>query len=255
MSIFDRYARYYDLLYREKDYRGEADFIISRLKTYFPQASTILELGCGTGIHAQVLAEAGYKVHGIDISANMLAAAEQRKRDLPQEISNRLTFSQADLGSFSTSRKFDIVLSLFHVFSYQTSNQALHAAFDTANKHLVNNGILVFDYWYGPAVLSMKPETRVKRLQDGGLSIIRIAESTIDYQKNTVNVQYEIMMTEQDSVEVVKESHLMRYLFAPEVEYMASMHNFSLLSHGVLMQESAPSENSWAAYSTFRLIP
>ncbi len=72
-SVFDEYARYYDLLYRDKDYQAEADYVAGLIQRFNPKAQSILELGSGTGIHAALLAEKGFTVHGIERNAEMLA--------------------------------------------------------------------------------------------------------------------------------------------------------------------------------------
>jgi ribosomal protein L11 methylase PrmA len=56
------HARCYDLLYTDKDYAGEAAFVAHLLEHYAPGSTTLLELGCGSGIHAGMLAERGYQV-------------------------------------------------------------------------------------------------------------------------------------------------------------------------------------------------
>ena len=80
MSVFDAYAEYYDILYRDKDYSAESDYVSYLLKTSCPQARNILELGSGTGLHAIELAQRGYAIHGIDYSESMVALAEERCR-------------------------------------------------------------------------------------------------------------------------------------------------------------------------------
>ena len=74
MSVFDGYARYYDLLYRDKDYAAEARHVHDIIQRHSPGAHSILELGCGTGAHAIHLATMGYAIHGVDRSHEMLAA-------------------------------------------------------------------------------------------------------------------------------------------------------------------------------------
>jgi len=47
---FALYARYYDLLYADKDYAGEAAYVAGLIRQRLPGATRILELGSGTGI-------------------------------------------------------------------------------------------------------------------------------------------------------------------------------------------------------------
>ena len=75
MNNFYEYAKYYDLLYREKDYLKETSYVENLLKKFRNNIGSILELGCGTGKHAMILAKSGYTVNGIDLSNNMIDEA------------------------------------------------------------------------------------------------------------------------------------------------------------------------------------
>ncbi len=53
---FNLYSTYYDLLYNNKDYESESNYILNILKNYSNyQITSILELGGGTGKHAHYL--------------------------------------------------------------------------------------------------------------------------------------------------------------------------------------------------------
>ena len=169
MSVFNHYARYYDLLYKNKNYAAEADYIHQLIQTYKPSSQSILELGCGTGLHAALLAEKKYLVHGIDQSADMIEKALIRKA-----TSSKLSFAQADVRDYRSDEKYDVVISIFHVMSYQTTNKDLLAAFKTAQAHLKPEGIFIFDCWYGPAVLTEPPVVRVKRMEDDMISVVSL---------------------------------------------------------------------------------
>jgi len=121
MTVFNKYARYYDLLYRDKDYAEEANFIRCLIQKHAPNAKSILELGCGTGKHAELLSKMGYKILGIDMSCEMLEAANRRLGDLKENQAARLSFDCGDIRTYRTERCFDVVVSLFHVMSYQTT--------------------------------------------------------------------------------------------------------------------------------------
>ena len=252
-SVFNAYARYYDLLYRDKDYAAEVDYVMSLVGRYAPKAKRILELGCGTGMHAELLARKGYEVHGIDLSESMLAGAEARKRSLPSEVADKLSFSLGNARSIRLNEQFDIVLSLFHVMSYQTTETAISAAFDTAAIHLVKGGILFFDYWYGPAVLSQKPATRIKRLGNEDIQVTRIAEPVLRENENIVDVNYEIWIDDRKGgIERLSETHNMRYWFLPELAFLLEQTGFEHCSTESWLSELPPSCDSWAACTTAR---
>ena len=217
--VFDAYARYYDLLYRDKDYAAEAKYVAARIREHAPQAKRILELGCGTGVHAEHLARLGYIVHGVDLSEAMIASAEARKVFLQADIAGRLSFGLGDVRTVRTGETYDAVISLFHVMSYQTSNADLEAAFETASVHLSPGGLFLFDFWYGPAVLMQRPEVRIKRLEDDDIKVTRIAEPVMHVNENVVDVNYAMLIEVKATgkVEAVQETHRMRYLFLPEI--------------------------------------
>lgn len=218
-QVFDAYARYYDLLYRDKDYAGESVYVATLIREQAPQAKRILELGCGTGAHAEHLARMGYIVHGVDMSEAMLARAEARKANLPPDVAGRLSFCLGDVRTVRMSETYDAVVSLFHVMSYQTTYTDLEAAFETAWVHLQPGGLFLFDFWYGPGVLTQKPEVRVKRLEDEEIKVTRIAEPVLYANENLVQVNYTVFIEVKASktLEQVIETHMMRYLFLSEL--------------------------------------
>jgi len=253
-QVFDAYARYYDLLYQDKDYAGEAEYVAAHIRKQVPQAKRILELGCGTGAHAEHLARIGYTVHGVDISEAMLARAEARKAALPRDVAALLSFSLGDVRTARTGETYDAVISLFHVMSYQTTNAALEAAFATAKVHLNPGGLFLFDCWYGPAVLSDSPVVRVKRLEDDEIEVLRIAEPVMHYNENVVDVNYQVMITERATgrLEQVREMHRMRYLFMPEIDLLARMLDMKRVFALEWMGEEVPGAQSWGACFGFR---
>ena len=231
MSVFGNYARYYDLLYRDKDYAGEAQYVHQLIQRYAPGARSVLELGCGTGAHAVLLAGEGYRIHGVDLSTDMLERAEARLAEMPPELASRLEFSQGNIRKIRIGRSFDAVLSLFHVMSYQTTNEDLHAVFATVKAHLKPGGVFIFDCWYGPAVLSDRPAVRVKRVEDEEIAVTRVAEPVMYPNENCVDVNYQLFVKHKTggTVEELHECHRMRYLFAPEIASLLAQEDLVLL--------------------------
>jgi len=245
--VFDSYSRYYDLLYRDKDYAGEAAYLASHLHRHAPGAKCILELGCGTGAHAEQLARMGYAVHGVDRSDSMLARAAARKSRLPAETAARLSFGHGDVRTVRTGAIYDAVLSLFHVMSYQTADADIKALFATAAAHLAPGGLFVFDFWYGPAVLAQRPEVRVKRLADEQIKITRIAEPALHEKESVVDVNYTVFIETRATgmLEQVQETHRMRYLSLPELSLFRK-DSFAERATLAWMSDAPPSAQSWA---------
>jgi SAM-dependent methyltransferase len=254
MKIFDSYARYYDLLYSTKDYVGEALFVDQNIVLNNGQKGDLLELGCGTGKHAIELARLGWRVEGVDQSESMVLQAKNRALDVDAELQKSLAFQVGDVRKYRSKKKFNVVLSLFHVVSYQTKTSDLRAQFMTAWQHLESDGLFFFDFWYGPAVLTDKPTVRVKRLNDADLEVTRIAEPELLTEKNQVIVNYQLFLKNRQKSEVIelKESHPMRYLFIPEIEEYLNTAGFDLIRTGTWKTNLPVSQNAWYAFAVAR---
>ena len=237
------YSQYYDLLYRDKDYAGEVEYIIKLIKENSNETKTLLDMGCGTGKHAELLCNNGYIVHGIDLSEDMLEIAKNRRiyKD------DRLFFSRSNIQELKLNKKFDVVVSLFHVMSYQNSNDQLIKAFEVAKNHLKNNGIFIFDFWYGPAVLNDPPVKRVKKLVNEKIKVTRFAEPTVYSDKNLVDVHYDVFIEDINSKEIIekKETHKMRYFFDAELDMICKQVGFLIKQKYEWMSEKNPDSNSW----------
>lgn len=248
-KVFEAYSQYYDLLYKDKDYTTETDYIVSLIKTYNSNADNILELGCGTGMHACKLAEYGYKVEGIDLSHTMLEMALERQSNSPVSVSEKLSFYEGDIRSYESTKKFDTIISLFHVMSYMTSNEDLNQAFTTVSKHLKPNGIFIFDCWYGPGVLHDKPVKRTKAFENEKIQITRVATPGLFPDKNCVDVNFEISILTKSTGNTQKlhEIHTMRYLFMDELNSMAHNHSLEIIHAEEWLTKKPLTEQSWYA--------
>lgn len=239
----DLYSQYYDLLYSDKDYIAEVEYVDNLIQANSSNTKTLLDMGCGTGKHAELLCNKGYVVHGIDLSENMLKIAESRRKNKK----DLLSFSHSNIQELNLDKKFDAVISLFHVMSYQNSNEELIKAFSVAKKHLNEDGIFIFDFWYGPAVLTNLPTTRVKRLENESIKVTRIAEPILHAQKNIVDVNYDVFIEDSKSKVIIekKELHKMRYLFDPELELICEQVGFKIEKRYDWMGDNNSDFNSW----------
>ena len=79
MENFKLYSKYYDLLYRDKDYKVESEYVYSILKRYASfEIKSMIELGCGSGGHAKFLASKKLRITGLEQSAEMIHLANSK---------------------------------------------------------------------------------------------------------------------------------------------------------------------------------
>lgn len=240
MSNFNNYSKYYDLLYKDKDYKAESDYVYACLKKTNPTINSVLELGCGSGNHAQHLTKNNLSITGLERSETMVKEAQNK---------NIQNFNPivGDITHFELHQTFDAALSLFHVISYLTDNDSLISCFKSVHQHLNSKGLFLFDIWFTPAVYSQKPETRIKRLKNEDISVLRIAESTSDFSNNIVNVNFEVHIEDQKTgtTEVLSELHPMRHFSIPELQLLASLTGFEVIQTEEFLTKNTPSDTTW----------
>ena len=236
-SNFKLYSKYYNLLYADKDYQSESFYIKKLLQAYFPNGKSILEFGSGTGVHGLKLVSEGYDVFGLERSESMVAEA----------TSKGFLCQVADISNFNLNRKFDGIISLFHVISYLTENNNLLNCFRNAYSHLNAEGVFIFDIWYSPAVYHLKAVPRIKRMKDNDTSVIRFADPVINVNSNVVDVKFTVLAKDihTNVMEEFTESHPMRHFSFPEIALLAECTGFKILKAEEFLSGKDPSENSW----------
>ena len=256
MGIFLDYAYYYNAIYKDKDYAAEARTIDSLLKKYGKGIKSIINLGCGTGKHDIALSQIGYHCKGIDMSQAMIDIA----RENATCENCHIEFDVADIRNYKTDKKYDAVISLFHVMSYQKTNDDIMRTFISARDLLyaspVRGGVMLFDVWYGPGVLTDKPSVRVKEVEDDKNRMIRIARPVMYEKENRVDVHYEVLIINKETqkVQTINETHSMRYFFRPELEMLLQKAGFELIDNLDCYTLGETDFSSWTSYFVAKII-
>jgi SAM-dependent methyltransferase len=242
---FQEYSAYYDLFYTDKNYESEVGYVTQTLRTANPPTRSILELGSGTGRHGRLLAGMGFDVHGVELSSDMASVARSSAGRTPG--GGTFSCDVGDLRRVRVGRTFDAVISLFHVISYQTTNDDLRAAFKTAAVHLEPGGAFFFDVWHGPAVLATPPSIRTKEVANQRYRVKRTARPEHDADRATVRVVYEFDCEDLENGQKTQfiEEHLMRYLFPSEVKLFAAEAGFTILATEEFLTGRPPSAETW----------
>ena len=228
--VFDKqYSNLYDRFYRDKDYSLECDLIEAVFKRYQTKPRTILDLGCGTGPHAVILTKRGYAVTGVDRSLHMLETAKEKARAHKVDIS----FIQQDISALTPEllkgEQFDAVISMFAVIGYLTENDQLARTFHNIREFLKPGGVFLFDCWYGPAVLSQRPESRIHSYNVGiTRHALRLVTPELDTPRHVASIHYQVLEIKGDHIlSNILETHRMRYLFPMETKYFLETAGFT----------------------------
>jgi SAM-dependent methyltransferase len=250
VNFGSEYAGVYDALYENKDYEAEAAFVLDQMHGHVPDHANLLDLGCGTGLHAVALAKRGYFVTGIDRSADMIELAQCRRADLSEALASQLHFETGDMRSTDLKRSYDAVLSLFHVICYMTEDVMLQEALGTMRRHLQPGGVLLFDFWNADAVLNDPPAPRERIIQTQGQSIRRVTTPIWEPDKSLVHITYDMWKTGADGVvsKGAPETHSIRYFLVAEIERHLKDAGFSALHFGEWLTGGAPTKESFGVY-------
>ena len=246
---FQRYARYYDLLYRDKDYAAEARFVDALLRVDGGGPGELLEVGCGTGAHAREFAALGWTVAGIDRSAEMIAIA---RANTPAGVP--ITYGTGAAAEFSLGRTFAAAVALFHVMSYQAAPGELERVLRNVRRHLGPGGRFAFDFWHGPGVRADPPAIRVRRVHDGRIRATRIAEPRHDAEHRRVDVAYEVYLEDlvAGGIERIEEVHRLRYFFLPELEAELERAGFAVETARADLSLQPLHETAWYGFVVAR---
>lgn len=194
--MFTKSARFYDAIYRGiKDYAAEASKIDATIRARAPEAKTLLDVACGTGMHLEHLAKS-YQVEGLDLDPELLAIARERLPDVPFHVGNMVTF---DLG-----RRFDAVTCLFSSIGYARTVSNLARAVATMASHLGPGGVLVVEPWFSPE--RWEPgRVDARFIDEPGLKIARI--NTTERRDRLSIISFEYLVGTREGFERFSERH------------------------------------------------
>ncbi|MBI5481610.1 MAG: class I SAM-dependent methyltransferase [Deltaproteobacteria bacterium] len=245
MTLFaEPYARVYDCFQARKDYAREADLIEGVFRRCGGGSiERVLDVGCGTGGHALILARRGYRVTGLDQSVDMLRRAEAKAA----AAGLAATWVNGDLRSFAVDGGFDAALVMYSTLGYMLENDDVLSALRNVRRHLRAGGLLLFDVWYGPAVLTIKPSDRTTVVEVSDGTVTRTVKVELDARHHRCAVQYHFRhqsgsLAAQESEEL----HLVRYFFPLELELMLGQTGFALAALTAFPEVDRPPDlDSW----------
>ncbi|MBI5261251.1 MAG: class I SAM-dependent methyltransferase [Bradyrhizobium sp.] len=244
----DSYAAAYDTVYAEKDYAAECE-AMGKLIAKFGRGEIrkLLDLGCGTGKHAVIFARSGFDVTGVDRSEPMVARARERARQ--QKLEANPGFQCGDIRNFSAEQPFDAALMNFNVIGYLSSNDDVLNAFGSARRNLRRDGLLIADFWYGPAVVADPPGENTREFESEDVRLVRSSSGRHLPDSQCCEMSIKVTRLKGDRViDEAVETHRVRYFFPLELELMLRISGFRLTALTGFPDIDAPaSARKWAA--------
>lgn len=125
----------YDSLYRQKDYAGEVDFVLTHTNLLDTENPSALIVGCGTGTHAKHLADHGVSVTGVDPHPAMLERARTK---------STADFRKDSLPDLDIDVTADLVWAPFTVLNYLDAD-TIEPALTALTDRVAPDGTLVVD--------------------------------------------------------------------------------------------------------------
>lgn len=182
--MFTESAAFYDLIYSTfKDYVAEVEHITGLLRRLNPQCQTVLDVACGTGEHARLLAAKGFIVDGVDLDPAFVRIAEQKH---PAG-----KFFTGEMSDFHLSRRYDAVLCLFSSIGYLKTLDRVSRALACFREHLAPGGIIVVEPWRAPGTLD--PELVLRHTGEAnGVRVSRVSRTEIEGRLSRLLFDYEI---------------------------------------------------------------
>jgi SAM-dependent methyltransferase len=195
----------------------------------------VLELGCGTGRITLAIAEAGYRVVGLDISGKMLERAAEKRASLRREARERVHLVQGDMTQFDLGEKFRTVVIPFRPFQHLLATEQQMGCLNSVRKHLAPNGHLIVDFFqtdpermHDPIFLNESPLIEYD-LPDGRHVVLseRVATFHRALQRNDVEMIFRVTHPDGKQERLVM-AWTLRYFFRYEVEHLLARCGFRL---------------------------
>ena len=193
----------------------------------------VLELGCGTGRITLAVAEAGYRIVGLDISERMLERALEKRGAMPREARERVQLVREDMTEFELGEKFRTIVIPFRPFQHLLETEQQIACLNCARKHLAENGRLIVDFFQTDPERMHDPmfqnELRLAEYDlPGGRHVVlseRVAAFRRALQRNDVEMIFRVTHPDGKEERLVM-AWTLRYFFRYEVEHLLARCGF-----------------------------
>ena len=136
----DLVVKYYDLAFGISG-ESEINWYLEKVKTY---GGPVLDLACGTGRLAILIAKEGFEVTAIDSSKGMLHVFEDNLLQCSSSVQDRIKIDRQSMTAFSNNRKFNAIICCDAFFHNLTVEEEI-LCLNKVSAHLAPKGVFVFN--------------------------------------------------------------------------------------------------------------
>ena len=249
--IFSNSALFYDAIYKNKDYKNEAAYVVQSLRKLDSTAKKILELGCGTGNYSFILRDHGFEILGIDASEEMISMANGKKSSLGGQ---NIDFEKCSSEDFHTNFEWDFAVSLFFMLGYQVLDSSLIKTFHAVHSCLRKGGIFAFDFWYGPSVIKKGCSPKEIQVETNDYRMIRKSSPSILGQDNCLLIEqsYSIQNKKTNEYENFNEVHKVRYFDEKQLSSFLNKCGFEVIRFEAFLGHNPLQDTDWAGMAFAR---
>ena len=220
--MYTKLSGYYDLTHYFRDYRQQSEFIHTVIQRYLPSAKQVLDICCGTGSHAVVLAEKDYTITGVDNSQEMLEIA----RGKVQGRKRNPKFEQGDMFDLQYSQKFDVVYCFGTTLMMLASLQEFSDFLGSVRKTLKPDGLLIFDVWNGWRMLQATNEMHPS--ENEASRIIWFSNGRINRESRTQHLECAFFIQEKDKTRIENFAEDLKIFFKDEIQWLLESQGFKV---------------------------
>lgn len=139
MEAYSDFAYLYDKFMEDVPYDEWAELLCSLLRAYGNNVNSLLDIGCGTGTLTRIMAEKGYEMTGLDISADMLSVASSKEGE-------DILYILQDMTDINLLEEADAAYSICDCVNYLITNEDIVECFKSVERNLKKDGLFIFDF-------------------------------------------------------------------------------------------------------------
>lgn len=204
-------ADIYDLVHRGrgKDYEAESASVTKVILSWKPDASSLLDVACGTGGHLRFFQGSFKDVEGVDQSPDMLAYARQRVSGVRLNL--------GDMRTFELGRTFDAVTCLFSSIGHMRTPADLDTTLECFSRHVCPGGVVVVDPWWFPETF-LPGYVAGDVVKADGRTIARVSHSSREGDATRMKVEY-LVAESASGIRRISENTLITLFTRAEYEH------------------------------------